>query len=77
MERDDESGGDGADPPGPAAAPAPSSRWECRCLPGYFGERCEFHRPCTAFVCQNDGTCVQTDIGDMCKCKEGFKGTVG
>ena len=49
-------------------------RWECQCMSGYFGERCEYHRPCKDFMCQNSGTCIQTEIGEMCKCIEGFKG---
>ena len=54
---------------------AEEDRLECQCMSGYFGERFEYHRTCKDFMCQNDGTCVQTEIGELCKCKDGFKGT--
>ncbi len=49
-------------------------RFECLCDSGFFGERCEFHQPCKNFLCQNLGTCVQTEYGEVCHCSEGWTG---
>lgn len=45
----------------------------CECLPGYFGEDCEYYDPCSVIICENGGTCDDWD--GECHCLEGYEGT--
>ena len=48
--------------------------YTCRCLIGFFGDRCEYHQPCNPYTCKNNGTCVHSLEGDLCYCRPGFSG---
>ena len=52
----------------------------CYCKPSYYGDRCEFHyAKClsSTLVCENNGTCVDSDDSNepfRCSCADGFRG---
>ena len=52
--------------------------FQCRCLPGYTGPRCEIDvNECVSNPCQNDATCLD-QIGEFqCICMPGARANRG
>ena len=49
--------------------------FQCTCIVGYYGDRCEHALPCTGSQCKNGGTCQITDrTSYTCTCQDGFWG---
>ena len=53
-----------------------NTSFQCMCLPGYSGIRCEIRDACQSNPCMNDGTCelINGNIGYQCICPSGFSG---
>ncbi len=52
-----------------------STEFECKCNPGYEGERCEKTVDfCANVTCQNRGVCFPQYLNYTCHCLAGFNG---
>ena len=50
-------------------------RFECFCLDGYGGQRCERDiNECLSNPCQHGGTCLDRKKSFICQCVIGFEG---
>ncbi|XP_041369439.1 protein crumbs-like isoform X2 [Gigantopelta aegis] len=55
---------------------APSTAFNCSCLPGYTGAICDIPIDfCTSLPCQNGGNCTSSNQSYTCQCQDGFNGT--
>ena len=46
----------------------------CKCLPHYFGLKCEFLNLCNSNPCSNNGKCENYDSFYKCICANNFTG---